>query len=163
MKIEPATIDDVRTVALAMRDRDYAEFSAVSFASGREQLAADLAARYGNRPDVMCGFHQGEAACIGGTIEARPNVLTMLFFATERFGQIAFPVTRFIRNELFHRFKTAGVHRIEAVSLAGNAETHRWLRTLGLEQETDLMRGYGKAGEDFIQFAWCADVCPSRA
>lgn len=154
VRIEPASPGDVEAVALRMRERDVAEFLAVSWATTREELASSLASRYGARPDVMCGFHDGEPACIGGTIEARPNVLTLLFFATEAFPHILFPVTRFIRNELFARLKSAGVHRIEAVSMIGHAESHRWLRTLGLEREGPPMRGYGKNGEDFVQFAW---------
>jgi hypothetical protein len=153
VKIDPASQDDVRAVAGAMRERDFAEFSAVSWRDGRDALAEDLAARYGGRPDVLCGFHAGAPACIGGTIEARPNVLTMLFFATDDFPRIAFPVTRFIRGELFPRYRTAGVHRIEAVSMDGHDDAHRWLRTLGFEQEGPPMKGYGKGGEAFISFA----------
>ena len=154
MKVEPATALDVEAVALAMRARDYAEFSAVSWAADRAELARHLAARYGDQPSVICGHHDGLPACIGGTIEARPNVLSLLFFATDVFPQIALPATRFIRDRLFPRLRAVGVHRIEAVSMAGHKETHRWLRTLGLEPEVAVMRGYGRAGEDFVQFAW---------
>ncbi|MGF7008104.1 hypothetical protein [Aminobacter sp. BE322] len=162
MRIDPASRDDVRTVALAMRGRDFAEFSAVSFADTREQLADALAERYGDRHDVMCGFHKGSPACIGGTILARPNVATLLFFATDEFPRIGLPTTRFIKKQLFPRLVDAGVHRIEAVSMEGHVETHAWLRTLGLEPETGPMHGYGRRGEAFIQFAWVQDVRSAR-
>lgn len=153
MKIEPASTEDVRSVALRMRARDFEEFSAVAPVDTREELADLLAERYGGRDEVLCGWFDGKPVSIGGTIEARPNVLTLLFFATDEFPRVALPVTRFIRNELFPRFMAAGVHRIEAVSLATHAEAHTWLRVLGLERETRAMRGYGKRGEAFIQFA----------
>lgn len=160
MRIDPASVDDVRFAALNMRDRDYEEFSAVSPARDRTELAELLATRYGDRPDVMCGRDDGTAICIGGTIEARPNVITLLFFATDEFPKIALPITRFIRKNLFPKLIAAGAHRIEAVSMAGYDQTHAWLRTIGLEQETGLMHGYGKAGEAFVQFSWSANVRP---
>lgn len=153
MKIEPACRDDVYTVALAMRDRDHEEFSAVSWSHSRETLAEDLANRYGQHPDVMCGFYKDEPVCIGALIESRPNVQSLLFFATDTFTRVAFPVTRFIKRELFPRMEDAGVHRFEAVSLASSADTHAWLRVLGMEQEGPPMRGYGKRGESYVQFA----------
>ena len=82
---------------------------------------------------------------------ARPNVVSLLFFATDQFPEIALPATRFIKRELFARLKKAGVHRIEAVSMVDHNDTHAWLQTLGLERETEPMIGYGKGGESFIQ------------
>jgi hypothetical protein len=153
MKIEPATREDVHFVAAYMRDRDYEEFSAVSWADCRADLAIDLSNRYGRRDDVMCGFYLDKPVCIGALIEARPNVMTMLFFATDLFDKVAFPVTRFIKRELFPRMEEAGVHRFEAVSMVGHDRTHEWLRVLGMSAETKPMKGYGKNGEAFIQFS----------
>ncbi|QIG74318.1 hypothetical protein EVC08_006 [Rhizobium phage RHph_N65] len=163
MKIDPVSVADVAFVATHMRDRDYEEFSAVSPADDRPALAQLLSARYGDRPDVMCGSADGTPICIGGTIEARPNVITLLFFATDDFPKIALPITRFIRKNLFPKLIAAGAHRIEAVSMAGYDQTHAWLRTIGLEQETGLMHGYGKRGEAFVQFSWSANVRPFGA
>lgn len=144
----------VRQIALNMRDKDFAEFSAVSFEDTRDGLADTLARLYGERNDVtVCSTDDGEPVCVGATVMARPNVVTLMFFATARFPEIALPVTRYIRRYLFPRLEKAGVHRIEAVSMAGYDEAHAWIRTLGLEQETKAMHGYGKGGEAFIQFS----------
>ena len=161
MKIEPAGFTDVVDVARNMRERDFAEFSAVSWQIDKESLAHDLGQRYGNRPDVMCGWWNDKPTCIGGVIIARPNVATLLFLATDDFGRIAFPVTKWIKKELFPRLQEAGIHRFEAVSLAANTESHSWLRVLGLTPETKPMKGYGRSGEAFIQFAWVPDVRPA--
>lgn len=163
MRIEPASRENVFTVAENMRERDYVEFGALSFASTRAALALVMAERYGGRPDVMCGYFMDVPVCIGGAIETRPNVITLLFFATDDFNRVAFPATRFIRGEMFPRLRDAGVHRIEAVSLANHADAHKWLRVLGLEAETLPLAGYGKAGEEFIQFSWVRDVRPACA
>ena len=60
-------------------------------------------------------------------------------------------------------YEAAGVHRIQAVSLAGYDKTHQWLGTLGLQPETGPLKGYGRHGEDFIQFARLSDVRPPGA
>jgi hypothetical protein len=159
MRIEPATPEAVRAVAVNMRERDFLEFSAVSYAETRFELAEVLTARYGESADVHVGFEGLEPVCVGGSVMARPNVISLLFFATDRFPEIILPATRYIKKQLLPRLIEAGVHRIEAVSMAGHSEAHAWLRTLGLQKETGPMHGYGKRGEAFIQFAWSQHVC----
>ena len=55
-------------------------------------------------------------------------------------------------KDLFPRYFAAGVHRIQATSLDGYDEVHRWLRALGLEREA-VLPAFGRNGEDFVQFA----------
>lgn len=159
MRIERATPAEIEQVALNMRQRDFDEFSALSPENGREALARDLAQRFADRGDVLCAALD-EPIAIGMTIQNRPRVITLGFFATDRFPEIALGVTRFVRD-LLDRFETCGIHRIEAVSLAGHDEAHRWLGLLGMEQETKPMRNYGRTGEAFIQFARLKDARPS--
>lgn len=154
MRIDRATDEEIRAVALAMRGIDLEEFLAVSYATNRAELAGSLADRLGGRPDVLV-FALDEPIAIGATIEGRPSVITLLFYATERFQDIAIPLNRWITRELFPRLTGAGVHRLETIARHDNIQTHRWLRSLGLEPETGELRGYGKNGEAFIQFAWC--------
>ncbi|WP_291644517.1 hypothetical protein [Bosea sp. (in: a-proteobacteria)] len=162
MKIEPATARDVWQVAVKMRSADYEEFSAVSFSRSRAELAEDLAARYGDRHDVLVAYRGETPACIGGFIMARPNVVTLLFFATDEFPHIGLGITRFIRQNLFPKLEQEGVHRFEAVSLATHSEAHKWLGVLGLTAETGPMLDYGRDGEAFIQFAKVRDVQDHR-
>ena len=157
--IEIATHDDVFRVAAAMRDRDFAEFRALSPHDDRISMAQALADRYGGRDDVMCGAIDGEPVCIGGTVQFWPGVMSLLFFATDDFPKIGRMITRWLKRELFPRYEAAGVHRIQAISLDGYDEIHRWLISLGLDRETGPLRGYGKNGEAFVQFARCCDVC----
>lgn len=152
MKIEKANTEAVRQVALAMRDRDFEEFSAVSTARSRRELAEYLTASYGMRDDVQVAYYEGKPIAVIGQIMLWPNVVSLLFFATEDFPKIIIPVTRFYRK-LFNRFEAEGVHRIQAVSLAGYNYTHQFLSLFDLAPEGPPMLGFGKNGEAFIQFA----------
>lgn len=154
MRIDPAGPAGIYEVAMRMRERDFEEISALMSADTREAVAEALTERYGGRDDILAVSKAGEAVCIGALVETRPNVVSALFFATERFPEVALPLTRFIRRELFPRFKAAGIHRIEASSLCDYRQMHRWLRVLGLSQETPPLAGFGKRGESFVQFAW---------
>lgn len=163
MRIKAATAEDIRTVALAMRARDFEELTALSPVDTRKDLADLLVSRYAGRDDILCGSKARQPICIGGTIEGRPNVISLLFFATDDFPRIALPITRFIRNNLFPRYFEAGVHRIEAASMEGYDAAHHWLGTLGLTPETGPMAGFGKRGEAFIQFAKVLHADPAGA
>lgn len=159
MIIEQATIKDIRDVALAMRDSDYDEFLAVSFADGREALAASLVERFGGRDDVLAFSDEQGPVAIGALINARPNVMTLLFFANDRFALIAGDLARWATRELFPRQRAAGVHRIEAIARASHESAKRWIGMLGLEPEGPPFRGYGRRGEAYQQFAWVSDAC----
>lgn len=153
MRIEPAAQQDIYYVALNMRDRDYAEINAVSFTNSREELASHFATQLRGRPDILCAWWGDKPVCVGGFIENRPRTISLALFATDDFPKIGLGLTRFIRKQMFPRLEKAGVHRIEALSLAGYDSVHAWLRTLGLEQEGGPMKNYGRGGEEFIQFA----------
>lgn len=156
MKISTATPDEVQAVALAMRESDFEEFIATSFADDRVGLAESLRHRFGGHPDVLCASEGGKPIAICATIESRPNVLTLLFYATDDFPVVAAALSRFVKQRLFPPQVAAGAHRIECVSLVGHELAHRWIRYFGLTQEA-VCRGYGKNGETFLQFAWVKD------
>lgn len=156
MRIERATASDVAYVALRMREADFRELSALSWAQSREDLADGLAQRYAAQEGAIVAAHGAEPVAVGALVEHRPNVVTLAFFATDTLPKIGGPLTRFIRNRLFKPVKTAGAHRIEAVSMVGHHAAHRWIEALGLTLEA-VCHGYGRGGEDYLQFAWVRD------
>ena len=158
MKIEPARPEDIYEVAVAMRGRDYEEISCLYPTESRRDLAMALVARYGGRPDILCGFWHNQPVCIGGFIEVRPRVISMMLFATADFPKIGLGITRFTTRQMMPRLEAAGVHRFEAVSLDGYTEVHAWLGVLGLRQETAPLRNFGKNGESFILFSKVIDA-----
>ena len=158
MKIKPATAEDIYEVALHMRDRDFKEINALNTTEGRDALAEVLARRYIGCPDILCASLDGKPIAVGGFLCLRPNVVSLMLFATNEFNHIGLSLTRWIKNEMFPRLEKAGVHRIEALSLDGYNEVHDWLRVLGLEDEGCAMRAFGKNKEDFRYFAKVTDA-----
>lgn len=157
MRIDTATAKDVFDVAMHMRDSDYKEFDALCPTSSRGALAILLKERYSGE-DVIVARVDDKPVAIGRLVEARPNVITLAFFATPKLKLIGKPLTRFIRQRLLEPIKAAGVHRIECVSMVGHTEAHRWIRALGLREEGQPMQGYGKNGEAFQAFSWVGRV-----
>lgn len=160
MRIDAPTRDDVAYVAARMRDRDAEEFLAVSRAETQAELVTGLIDRYGDAPDAFCAFVGDKPVAVGAMIEHRPNVVTLMFFATDRLPEIGMALTRWITQRLFPSYRAGGVHRIECASLDGYEEVHRWVEVLGLKREA-VMPKYGKGGEAFVQFAWVADASPA--
>lgn len=156
MRVDQASAEDIEHVALHMRERDYREFAALSFVEGRERMAQELVNRYAGRDGVLCGSKDGPI-WVGMSMVTRPGVMTLGLFATDRFPAVGLATTRFVCN-LLDRYEESGIHRIEAVSMEGYRMAHRWLRTIGLQRETEPMRGYGRNGEAFIQFARVKDA-----
>ncbi len=153
MKIEPASHTQITDVGLRMRERDRREFAAVSEADTRTEIVESLLRRYAMDRSAICASLDGEAVAVGAIVMARPNVGSLCFFATDDFNRVAAGLTKWIRRDLFPRYQQAGVHRIECISIDGYEQTHRWIELLGLKREA-VLKGFGKSGETFHQFAW---------
>ncbi|ACK52017.1 hypothetical protein Msil_3108 [Methylocella silvestris BL2] len=161
MRIETDLPQTVYDIALKMRARDFEELEAVSHMSTREDLARLLSDRYGSRDDVFAVGLDGKPIAICGLIELRPNVLSLLFFATDEFSSIALPLTKYVKRELFAPRIAAGVHRIECASMSSYRAVHNWIEALGLSFESTI-RKCGKAGQDFDYYAWVSGADAPR-
>lgn len=156
MRVGAADREFVEHVARHMRPGDVREFLPLTHAATPAELA-DLMVQLYSDHDAGYSFHDDQGPVgIGAMVEGRPNVVTLLFFATERFAGIALPVARFTKQRLFPTYRRDGVHRIEAVSIDGYDEAHRWIKLVGMKHEAAL-HGYGKGGETYHQFAWVDD------
>ena len=155
MKVVDVTPENVRYVAERMRDRDLAEFSALSYYSDRERAAEHLVNAYADYPGLECvTLDDGTPVGIGGCIWSSPGVASMLFFATNDFDKIVVSLTRYSHKNIFAPAK-AMAHRIECFSLATYTQMQQWVELFGLRQEA-VLREYGRNGEDFIVYAWLA-------
>lgn len=160
MRIDKARPDQVRFVAEWMRARDYAEISALHWTEDRQDLVETLTMLYGKSDETMCASWQGTPVAIGGFYQIRPGTCSMGMFATDLFPRVGLGLTRFLVRQMMPRLEDVGVHRFEAVSMAGYDDIHAWLRTLGLEREATL-RAYGKNREDYVMFAKVVDARPA--
>lgn len=159
MQIKNCDPESVRLVALNMRAQDYEEFSALLPVAARAELAEMLTCTFGRSREAYVVWCKGQPVAVGGFIETRPNVRTVLFFATEGFADVAVPLTKWIRRELMPSVITAGAHRIECVVKQDYWAARRWIGFFGLRHEASLAK-YGKNGEPFELFAWVArDTC----
>lgn len=93
-------------------------------------------------------------ASFGGT-QAWPGVWSVWMWATDRWPDVALSVHRQIKRVLIPELLARGGHRGQCASLATHTEAHRWLESLGFQAEGTL-RGFGRAGEDFIMYGWRA-------
>lgn len=146
-----------------MRERDFAEVSALHFTDSREELVETLVHVYGSSPDTLCATWRGTPAAIGGFYQVRPRTCAMGMFATDMFPRVGLALTRFLIRQMMPRLVEAGIHRFECQSLAGYTDVHAWLRTLGLEQEGPELRNFGKGGESFVQFSMVVQDADVRA
>ena len=161
MLLSQATPEAVREVALHMRDSDLEEFLALNHADNRDLLAAQLAGRYGSHPCALVCWHDNRPVAVGAFIVGRPGVVTLMFFAADDWKPVSKQLSVHLRQMMdLIRNADGGAHRIEAVALASHVEARRWLEFFGLQPEGPPMRGYGKSGEIFQQYAWVSDACP---
>jgi hypothetical protein len=155
MKVDTATMNDASYVAAFMRERDVMEFLAVSTFTTPEALKQSLVQR-AISVQSLCAMHNDLPVGIGGLVETRPGVASLLFFATDEFPKIAIDLTRFVTRRLIPAYKDAGFHRIECVSHEAHVDAHRWIKQLGLSEEA-VLQGFGRGGETYILFSWVAE------
>src|SRR6185437_2319284 len=74
-------------------------------------------------------------------------------FGTDQWPRALLSMTRHAWNFILPALISIKTHRAEAYVLADNGDARRWIESIGGEQEA-LLRGYGRAGEDFILYAW---------
>lgn len=157
MIIDRATPADIRCVAERMRDRDAEEFLALLPFDSREVLTEYCVQKFSAFPEPLVARYRGAPVAIGATPCLRPNVASLGMFATEEFQAVGLALTRWLKTEHLPALRAAGVHRVEALSLAQSTHIHKWLLALGLRREV-VLQGYGKNREDFIQFAQVIDA-----
>lgn len=157
MKIEAPTRADVLDVARNMRPADREEFLASLKGVSEADMPEYLANLYGDADTSFCAYLNDDPVAIGAAVPVSGELLRIGMFATPDFPRIAFSLTKFVRNRLFPAYVARGFVRIECLSLATYSDAHRWIRTLGLDQE-QTHHAIGTGGEDFIQFGRRYDV-----
>jgi len=157
MILDSATPDSVYDVALNMRDADFREVCALSWSDDRREIAEDMAARWGEKPDsVYIAKMNDVPIAIVGWIPVWPSVWSVMMIATDDFRHISTPLTKVICSAIIPMLNRIGARRIECRSIEGHHTAHKWIEFLGMRNRVRL-EGFGKGGEDFIVFSWFRD------
>lgn len=152
MRVYKASIPLVWDIAYRMREIDYQEISATSFAKDRRELADNMSVGASRVPSMYVCMGDDPIAVVGWSM-VRPGVGLVGMFATDDFRKIATGVNKFITHELMQDINKCNLHRLECFSLGIHTEAHSWLEWLGLSKEAEL-ESYGRNGEKFVSFAW---------
>ncbi len=150
MQLLPWRAETIRAVLEDLRPEDRRELSATLWHFDPAGLAeASARARHG----FVAGDGNGRPVAVVGASELWPGVLQVGLFATPAWPTVARAVAARIRRRLIPELLAAGAHRAQAFSDARHSDAHRWLERLGAHCEARLA-GYGRAGEDFLLYAW---------
>ena len=152
MYLRKANPLEIYAVAYDMRPRDFEEISCVTWFDNRDDLARDLMLRYSAHENVYC-FGDDVPIGIISYIPVRPGVWSLGMFATDKFQKVSSFLTKRVIRDIIPALDNANAHRVEAQSLAGYDEVHKWLDFIGLKKEGEL-KGFGSRGQDFVTFAY---------
>lgn len=141
---------DVSYVCRNMRDADRRELFACRFDEDPDRLTMDVLQRW--TIAWVVGLER-PIAVLGG-VEMWPGLWSVGMFATDEFGQIGSQLTRWLRRRMIPVAREAGARRLEARSIEGHDEAHRWLLKLGAERDEKPLTNWGKGGETFFNFVW---------
>ena len=148
--IAQATWPDVLEVSLKMRADDYAEVMATRWDDDPYSFAADCMRAPGVK--LVARDDAGVPVAIGGVANWQPGVGQAWMVGAESIGKVGIEIAHACRTSIQALFDSGSIHRIQAFSAASHTRAHRWLRAIGLAEES-RMPGYGKNGEEFIIFA----------
>lgn len=137
-------------VAKNMRDEDALEIYATQFL---DDPAAIMAATMACPAFAWVAWLGDEPVAVVGAAPLHPTVWQVYAYGTNRFEEIAYPLTKFIKRCMIPALAETGVRRAQCLSLASHFKAHRWLENLGAERES-VLEGFGRDGEDFYMYFW---------
>jgi hypothetical protein len=156
IEIVPATIRDLTFIAANLRAEDWREIECqLADGVGRGEVAA-----YGLAGEAWVATMDGQPVAAFGAAAMAYSVVSVWAWGTKRMARTVPAITRFIVEDCVPRWIEAGVTRAEARSIEGHETAHRWLRSLGGQEQP--CPAWGKRGEDFTLFWWTRKTWTSR-
>lgn len=120
---------------------------------------------YGATPEAMGEFlcnvsplggvilHDDIPAAACGVAQQQPGVWSGWMFATDAWPKVWRKVVRLLQHEVKPALIERGAHRVHVHSLVGHPDAGKLLRFLGFHCEAPEMRGFGRQGETYSQWA----------
>jgi hypothetical protein len=151
--VTPSQAYDVRWVIEHMREADRDEVYPLRLDDDPESIINEIL----GCPYFAWLFYQGRvAAGVLGAFPCSNDIWDVFMIATHHFGQVAYPMTEFIRHDMIPLLAATGVRRAQCMSLATHEQAHRWLAFLGAEP-AETLSDYGRNGESYIRYVWRGD------
>lgn len=145
MLILPFEETAVARVAFAMRAADAREIYATRWSSDPLQMVRELCAVV--RAGAVAAANDGTPIAVVCAVHVAPRVLSVGMFATDRWPEIAVPLTGWCRKRFLPVLRATEAQRLECWSIDGHGQAHAWLERLGFKRELATKRG--NAGELF--------------
>lgn len=151
MTLADITVDLVKHVALNMRAMDREEIFATRWTEDPENIAEVLASR--DPIGFVVLADDGEPVSVFGVHQMWPGVFSVFMFATDRWNEVSFAMTKFVIRDMIPSLMSGHWVRAECRSLSTHEQAHRWLEMLGAYKESESLC-YGKNGETFFTYCW---------
>lgn len=151
VSMQPATLRDASYVAANMREVDRAEIFCQLAPDARSETLAYMSLNGGGQQ--WCAWLEGEPIACWGWSQLTYAGGILWAWGTNDFVKAVPAITNAAINELVPMFDEAGMQYLEARSMVGHDEAHRWLKLLGGVPSCTLPT-YGRNGEDFVLFTW---------
>lgn len=140
------TWPDIQRVAASMRDIQRKAALALCGSDDIMEAIMPLA----TSPTIGATVWKGDEPIVAiGVVLVHPGVGSTFMYSTDRWREVLIETTRFFKRGLVPGLVRAGIHRIQALGLAGDPQTDRWKVLLGATHSAEL-RSYGKNGEDYV-------------
>lgn len=145
-----ACYGDIVYIARNMRDLDAEEIFPLTWTGKPEDLAAMSIAAGGISTVALS---DGVPVAAYGAYLGRPKCWTVWMFATDRWSEVALPVTRDIKRNMMPAMLEGGAVRADCWSMDGHDIAHRWLECLGAIRECSV-EDYGPTRKIFHCYSW---------
>lgn len=151
MTLENITLERVMHVAVNMREKDREEIFATRWDDDPESVAKSLVAL--DPIGFVVTADDGEPISVFGVHEMWPGVFSVFMFATDRWNEVSFSVTKFVMRHMIPSVMSGNFVRAECKSLSTHEQAHKWLEMLGAYKESESPC-FGKNGESFFTYSW---------
>jgi hypothetical protein len=145
------TLENLAYVVAHLRERDQREIYALRWDEDPHALLVELHRAVNPLWRVWC-WNMVPVA-VQGVYPARPGVALAACFGTDHWDKAVPKMIRYARAVVPLELAKRNVHRVEAHSLAANADTHRFIELTGGEQEA-VLHEFGRDKEDFLLYRW---------
>lgn len=147
MKQSPLLLEPLRFICRNMREASRKEVFAT------HDIPPDILAEvlFNDFSDVAWIGSLDEPIYAGGAYPIGDGVWQTWGFATDRFKEIATPITKFVRRVMMPTLKERGCTRVESTCSGEDPHVAGWMKVLGYEQ-VRIVPAFGRNGEDFILY-----------